>query len=39
VESCPLHPAGFEGWFERTIRGIGDWISGKPEDERGRGRP
>ncbi len=39
VESCPLHPAGFEGWFERTIRGIGGWISGKPEDERGRGRP
>jgi penicillin-binding protein 1A len=25
-EYCHLHPEGFEGWFRRTVRGVGDWI-------------
>ena len=29
AEYCPLHPDGIDGWFGRTIRGIGDWITGR----------
>jgi penicillin-binding protein 1A len=28
VEHCPIHPDDFGGWVDRTLRGIGDWISG-----------
>jgi penicillin-binding protein 1A len=33
-EHCPLHPEpGIDGWFRRTIRGIGDLIGGGGERE------
>jgi membrane carboxypeptidase/penicillin-binding protein len=25
-EYCHLHPDGIEGWFRRTVRGVGDWL-------------
>jgi penicillin-binding protein 1A len=29
LEYCRLHPEpGLDGWFRRTVRGIGDWIGG-----------
>jgi penicillin-binding protein 1A len=29
-EYCYLHPEGIEGWFRRTVRGMGDWFRGSP---------
>ncbi|HWK89242.1 MAG TPA: PBP1A family penicillin-binding protein, partial [Longimicrobium sp.] len=29
TEVCPLHADGLGGWLDRTVRGIGDWITGK----------
>lgn len=26
VEYCPHHPDGIEGWFRRSVRGLGDWL-------------
>lgn len=26
TEYCPVHPEGAGGWFDRTLRGIGDWL-------------
>ena len=28
TEYCPVHPDNFGGWVDRTLRGIGDWITG-----------
>ncbi|HEX6042375.1 PBP1A family penicillin-binding protein [Longimicrobium sp.] len=28
TEYCPVHPEGAGGWFDRTLRGIGDWLGG-----------
>jgi penicillin-binding protein 1A len=28
AEYCYLHPDGLEGWFRRTVRGVGDWFRG-----------
>ena len=28
VGHCPIHPDDFGRWVYRTLRGIGDWISG-----------
>ncbi|WP_420129289.1 penicillin-binding protein 1A [Longimicrobium sp.] len=36
VEHCPLHPDDFGGWVDRTLRGIGDWISGGSRPEKPR---
>jgi len=29
-EYCYLHPEGIEGWFRRTVRGMGDLFRGSP---------
>jgi penicillin-binding protein 1A len=33
-EYCHLHPEGIEGWFRRTVRGVGDWLrtNGRRDD-------
>jgi hypothetical protein len=28
TEHCPMHPEDFGGWFNRTVRGLGDWLGG-----------
>jgi len=34
AEYCHLHPDGIEGWFRRTVRGVGDWlrVGGRRDD-------
>jgi penicillin-binding protein 1A len=39
VEHCPLHPDDFGGWVDRTLRGIGDWISGGNRPPKPQPRP
>lgn len=29
VEYCRLHPDGIDTWFRRTVRSIGDWLTGR----------
>jgi penicillin-binding protein 1A len=34
TEYCPIHPDDFGGWVGRTLRGIGDWISGGTQPQK-----